>query len=75
MAARWGGVVGFGHQGRKAFFFEKRSKKRLLLTAAWRPRSGSANADRCAELARVLKQADLTKVFWSFFSKKDCLLS
>jgi hypothetical protein len=53
-------------EGRKPFFFEKKKQKTFITcwsAALFHP-----------EQYEALMQATVAKVFWSFFSKKDCFL-
>ncbi len=60
-------------EGSKAFFFEKKKQK------AFAPDACPTACAPCADITARRNTAGLrasggTKVFWSFFSKKDCLL-
>ena len=55
-----------GGEESKAFFFEKKKQKTFIPPLVRRPDlSGSSDA---------LQQRTGVKVFWSFFTKKDCFL-
>jgi hypothetical protein len=54
-------------EGRKQFFFEKKNQKTF---AFWLSRRLAAGRN-----ANPIAAAKKIKVFWSFFSKKDCFSS
>ena len=57
--------------GRKAFFFEK--KKQKTFTPRWHWRSRYFCSTRSGRKGAGARAGGGAKVFWSFFSKKDCL--